>query len=639
MIIQRKTILFDIEANDLLPSVSRIHCGVTLDLNTPTLKEFGPSEIPELIEELKTAEVLAGHNICGYDLPVLEKLYGYDVTGSGQKYLDTMAMSRAVYPGSQAKSVLLEKDIIANVLPPKLRGRYSLKAWSLRLKMGDEGKADYDGGLEKWSPEMQAYCVRDVKATAILLKHLLSKNWPESVHHVESMMTYLLYRQEQYGVGFDEEAAINLVADLKQTRTDLTRSLQAVFKPITVPDGPRKQWKKTMVCRKFKVGEDGWVPDRIKGEWYQKTKTIEFNPASTQQMAKRLITLHGWKPQAFTEKGRVQVTDAILRDLPWPEAQKCADYQVVKKTLAYLSEGKNAWLKLVKNGRLHGRVMATGSVTNRATHSTPNLAQVPKVDKAFGKECRSLFVAGGGVVPANYKLIGCDASSLQLSIYAHYVARYDGGALAALCEDENGDPHEFMRKASGLYYRENQKTLTYATWFGAQHRKQGTIVLDDWRQAHDNGLTKKPVPALSKATSLGKAVDTKMRRNMKGFVEITKSCTKDASRGYVTALDGRHIPVQQTRLALLTLLQGNEAVVMKNAYVLACEKLREEINNRLAHPMLWVHDEFQWACEPDQADVVGQALSECITEAGSKLGLRLKLGAKYKIGDTWAQTH
>jgi len=211
--------------------------------------------------------------------------------------------------------------------------------------------------------------------------------------------------------------------------------------------------------------------------------------------------------------------------------------------------------------------------------------------------------------------------------------------LAALCEDENGDPHDFMRKVSGLYYRENQKTLTYATWFGAQHRKQGTIVLNDWRQAHDSGLTTKPVPALSRVASLGKAVDTKMRRNMKGFEEITKSCTKDASRGYVTALDGRHIPVQQTRLALLTLLQGNEAVVMKNAYVLACEKLREEINNGLAHPVLWVHDEFQWACEPECADFVGQALSECITEAGEKLGLRLKLGAKYKIGETWAQTH
>jgi len=370
MIIQRKTILFDIETNDFLPSVTKIHCGVTLDLGTSNLREFGPDEIEELLEYLKTAEVLAGHNICGYDLPVLEKLYGYDVTGSGQKYLDTVAMSRTVYPGSQERSVLREKDIIANVLPPERRGEHSLMAWSLRLKMGDEGKADYDGGWEEWSPEMQDYCVRDVKANHRLLKHLLSKNWPESVHHVESMMTYLLYRQEQYGVGFDEEAAINLVADLKQQRTDLTRSLQAVFKPITVLDGPRKQWKKTMVCRKFKEGEEGWVPDRIKGKWYQKTKTIEFNPASTQQMAKRLITLHGWKPQAFTKKGRVQVTDAILRDLPWHEAQKCADYQVVKKTLAYLSEGNNAWLKLVKNGRIHGRVLATGSLQAKPSPST-----------------------------------------------------------------------------------------------------------------------------------------------------------------------------------------------------------------------------------------------------------------------------
>ena len=116
--IQRKTILFDLETNGLLPTVTKIHCGVALDLDTLNLREFGPDEIDALVEYLKTAEVLAGHNICGYDLPVLEKLYGYNCR-SGQKYLDTMAMSRAIYPGSQSTSVLLVKDLKAKTFPPR----------------------------------------------------------------------------------------------------------------------------------------------------------------------------------------------------------------------------------------------------------------------------------------------------------------------------------------------------------------------------------------------------------------------------------------------------------------------------------------------------------------------------------------
>jgi hypothetical protein len=236
-------------------------------------------------------------------------------------------------------------------------------------------------------------------------------------------------------------------------------------------------------------------------------------------------------------------------------------------------------------------------------------------------------------------MVGCDASSLQLSIYAHYVARYDNGVLAALCEDEDGDPHAFMQKASGLYYRENQKTLTYATWFGAAHYKQGTIVLADWRQANEEGLEDEPAPGLKSAAKLGVAVNARMLTNMKGFIEMHTSCAIAAQRGYIVALDGRHIPVDQERLALLTLLQGNEAVIMKHAYVLAYEQLSATIKLGMAHPVLWIHDEFQWAAEPSHAENVGKVLAACITQAGTDLGLRLKLGAKYKVGKSWADTH
>jgi DNA polymerase I-like protein with 3'-5' exonuclease and polymerase domains len=426
---------------------------------------------------------------------------------------------------------------------------------------------------------------------------------------------------------------------LVQKRSDLERSLRVTFPPIEVADGKPKRWKRNQVCRKYDECDTRWHPPRVKGELHQKMKTVEFNPASTQHIAKRLIDLYGWEPQAFTPGGQPQITDEILRELPWAEAIQCADYQVVKKALAYVSEGSNGWLKLVSNGRIHGRVQATGAVTNRASHSKPNLANVPSKDKAYGKECRKLFVAGGGDVPSEYVLVGCDASSLQLSIYSHFVSKFDNGELAALCADEDGDPHEFMRQASGLFYRENQKTLTYATWFGAQHYKQGCIVLNDWRMAYEEGLEAEPAPSMKKAGALGKAVDARMRMNMKGFNEMNKACEKAGRRGYLFGLDGRKIPVQQERLALLTLLQGNEAIVMKNAYVLACAALAGSVDLGMAHPVLWVHDEYQWAVEPTHAEAVGQILVESITKAGEKLSLRLKLLANYKVGATWADTH
>jgi hypothetical protein len=486
---------------------------------------------------------------------------------------------------------------------------------------------------------MMDYCARDVLANKKVLDHMLTKQWPLAAHHTESIMTYYLTKQEHYGVGFNEEAAIKLTADLTQQRADLTRSLQRTFPPIEVNDGPAKRWKRDMVCRKYDEGDERWFAPRVKGEVYQKTKIEEFNPGSTQHIAKRLTDRYDWEPQDFTPGGQAQITDDILRDLPWAEAKQCADFQGLKKALGYVSEGEKAWLRFAKNGRIHGRVKATGAVTNRASHSNPNLANVPKVDKAYGKECRALFVAGGGDVPMSYKLVGCDASSLQLSIYAHFVGRYDDGELAALCSDKDGDPHEYMRKISGLHLRESQKTLTYATWFGAQNYKQGTIVIDDWTKAYALGIVDEAPPSIRHAAQLGKAVDVRMRTSMKGFKEMNRACEKAARRGHILGLDGRKIPVSQERLALLTLLQGNEAIVMKRAYVLAMEALSTSIDLGMCHPVLWVHDEVQFAVEPSHAELVGTTMAECITQAGVDLGLRLRLGADYKVGNTWAETH
>jgi DNA polymerase-1 len=631
-------LLADLETDGLLPEVTVIHCGVVYDLDTHEIREYGPDQIPELIEHLRTAHVVAGHNWCGYDLLVLEKLHGY--SAPGQLYLDTLAMSRYIFPGSARTTPLVGLDIAfqrkygeTEGLESKHHGRHTLKAWSIRLRLGDQGKLDYTGGWEKWSQELQDYCRNDVIANVALLNYFLQKDWPLDLYYVESHLNYYLAKQEQCGVAFDEQAAVELMSTLIQKRAELDLELGNIFPPIEVKNGPPKVAKADRVCRKYEEGHPKWFPPRKKGEKYQLYKTEHFNPASTAHIARRLITLYGWEPQAFTPGGTPQVTDEILRDLPWPEAQKCAEYQVIKRILGYLNEGKQAWLSLVQaDGRIHGGCMPTGATTTRAGHSRPNLAQVPKAGKPYGAECRALFRAGKGKV-----LVGADASSLQLAIYSHYVAKYDGGTLAELCQD--GDPHEYMRRASGLFYRDSQKTLTYATWFGAGQHKQGMIVLNDWARAFEEGLHEGPVPAVNDAVRLGAAINRRMHENMAGYADLARDCAKAAERGYVMLLDGRKLDVKQARMVLVTLLQGNEAVIMKRAYLMAMQALAWQVANKEAHPVLWIHDEMQWECDPDIADLVGKTLTQCITEAGEHVGLRLKLGGDYKVGETWAQTH
>jgi hypothetical protein len=634
-----RSALFDLETDGLLDVVTKVHCGVIYDLDTNEVFEYGPNEIPALIERIRHYDVLAGHNLCGFDMIVLEKLYDYDVLQ--HKYLDTLAMSRTIFPGSNFTTPLRLMDVIftrkhgpQTGLLSGHHGRHTLKAWSIRLQLGEKGKKDYDGGWEKWSPEMQEYCKYDVLANVELLRHFLKKGWAHEIFYVESELAYWMHHQQEHGVRFNEDAAMRLNAELAQKRLELDVALQKTFPPIMVPNGKPKIAKVDRVCRKYKEGEPGWFPPRKKGETYQLWKEQTFLPTSGPQVAKRLKDMFGWEPQTFTDGGRPRVTDDILRDLPYPEAQQIADYLIIQRIIGYINEGKKAWLDLVKDGRIHGRVLPTGATTTRAAHTSPNMAQVPSSKKPYGAECRALFLPDEGHV-----LVGADASSLQLAIYAHFVAMHDGGALAALCEDPDGDPHEYMREASGLWYRHNQKNLTYGTFFGAGTYKQGLLVLTDWAEALREGKTDKPLPSLSECGKLGAEVNRKMHRRMKGYAGITKDCEKAANRGKITLLDGHPLKVDQQRMVLVTLLQGNEAAIMKGAYLKSVHALQDLINPGLARPLLWIHDEFQWSCEPRYAEEVGETLCDAITQSGTDLGLKLKLGAEYKIGASWGETH
>ena len=69
-------LLFDIEADGLLLTISKIHCIVIYNIDTNKTTQYGPELIGEAIQYLKQADVLIGHNLIGYDLPALWKIKG-----------------------------------------------------------------------------------------------------------------------------------------------------------------------------------------------------------------------------------------------------------------------------------------------------------------------------------------------------------------------------------------------------------------------------------------------------------------------------------------------------------------------------------------------------------------------------------
>ena len=166
---ESQMLVFDCETNGLLHDVSTIHCIAIYDSTKEETFVFNNQggncpPITEALHWLSSADVIIGHNIIGYDIPVLRKTYSwFEFSGN---VLDTLVLSRLYHPN------LMEIDKRRNVprMPMQLYGRHSLEAYGYRLGeyKGEFGKTT---DWQNWSQEMQDYCVQDVHVTTKLCEH------------------------------------------------------------------------------------------------------------------------------------------------------------------------------------------------------------------------------------------------------------------------------------------------------------------------------------------------------------------------------------------------------------------------------------------------------------------------------------
>lgn len=616
-------LLFDVETDGLLENVSKVHCIVAADLDTNQEYVYGPGEVAQGIELLQSASLLAGHNIASYDFPALAKLRLMQ-RPKFLGFIDTIAWSRASHP------TLKDEDFVRCSrdprFPKQMIGRHSIEAWAWRL--GEERKVQHEDWTQ-FSNEMLERCRSDVRLNVRLFRHLEKLGALSlEVAAWESEFAWVIARQERHGVRFDEAAAIDLYTTLRRERDKLSEALKRQFGWWWAPNGvtvPKRDNKKRGIAA---------------GAPYTKLKKVEFNPGSRDHIARVLMKM-GWRPRKFTTGGKPQVDEAALAEIAIPEAKQLIDFLLLEKRIGQIATGDKAWLKLAKNGRIHGRVETTGARTSRCAHYNPNVAQTPRVGSEYGYECRSCFIADDG-----HDLVGADASGLELRMLAHFMQRYDGGEFGRQVHE--GDPHTYLLEVSGAHCDEHrdaqtrdrlacnlgpkgknlcrarQKITTYAFLYGAGNSKLGSI--------------------MGRPPSYGERIRRGMKRRV-GSRELDRQLEKAYARGYVRLLDGRHAPTLSRHDTLNTLLQGCGAVLMKYALVIADQELQRRGYRPIEEGGLdyeWVlnvHDEAQATSRPEIAREVGEVFVWAIQEAGRKLGVRVPLAGEWKVGKTWANTH
>ena len=172
-------IVFDLETNGLLNDATRIHCLALHWCEDNRTESFNdekyaasPKELPmganysitTALSHLETADYLIGHNIIGFDIPVIKSIYPW-FSPSGI-LVDTLLLSRLYHPNL----LDIDKRHQWNHMPLQLYGRHSLEAYGYRLGeyKGNFGKTT---DWKEWSQEMENYCIQDVVVTNKLCKH------------------------------------------------------------------------------------------------------------------------------------------------------------------------------------------------------------------------------------------------------------------------------------------------------------------------------------------------------------------------------------------------------------------------------------------------------------------------------------
>ena len=220
-----QTLIFDIEADDLLYRATKVWCIVGYMEETNTYHIFHTpldngekvvypkNSIIYSIEEyisLLSSSYLVGHNIISYDLALLNKLYSFSYSVGPSKIADTVVMSRLSYPD---------------------RDGHSLRDWGEKFKFPKGDHKDFSC----FSQEMLDYCIRDIDITRRVYKYLLEEmsdwDWSASLQ-LEYAMQALQVKQEIHGVLFNQQAARELV-------TTINKEIEEIEQTV-IPQIPKK---------------------------------------------------------------------------------------------------------------------------------------------------------------------------------------------------------------------------------------------------------------------------------------------------------------------------------------------------------------------------------------------------------------
>jgi len=649
-------IVIDIECN-ALENPDRIWLVVCKDIDTNELFKFYDitrkkderERLTRFLERCtESGNLLIGHNLLGYDWPILCACLELDTEVILGNAIDTLIISKLV---------------------DYSRSGHSIEDYGIEFGL-EKGKFS---DFSKYSPEMETYCERDVEICERIYRKYI-RYIHNSLHRpsidLEQQFQIVVNSLRSSGFCFNRPRAEQLLEKVSVKLQELDKQILEAFPPklrLIREIHPKETKYGTLSKTDFRWLSDGDITE-FNGGPFCRCSWESFNPSSHKQI---IDILHnaGWHPvdrtkthidternlaQLRRRKGDISevrnLTEKLeeLKKTGWKVNEANLETLPVKAPLAarlltkrILLESRRRtlteWLELVADDdRIHGKFYGIGAWTHRMAHQHPNTANIPNEfdtqgkKKLLGKELRSLWCA-----PKNRLLVGVDAEGIQLRIFAHYINDPEfTEALVKGRKDDKTDPHSLNQRILGSVCKSRSaaKRFIYALLLGAGRSKLAEILGTTEAQTDE---------ALSRL--LGRYT---------GWAKLKEEVfPKDAKRGWFIGLDGRKVRIpgdtegSRKHLAMSGYLQNGEAVCMK----LATLKWWSKLDDYDAKLVNFVHDEWQVECpnNVETAITIAKTMADSLRQVGEDLKLNCPLAGSYwnddlkdyTIATNWSKTH
>jgi len=639
-----RTIVFDIEGDGFLQKITKMWVLCAYVIETKEERYFeGWSE--ECKEFLDSADRLVGHNIIDFDLNCLLKLYKYQPR-KGIKITDTLIFSRI---------------LDYNRFGDRHQVRHSLEAWGEFLGFPKQEFSDWT----QYTPKMLEYCRNDVRLNVKIWIYLLKEFQKETAKYpliskyieAEHAVAKWCAAAELNGWPFDIEKAQALEIQLRneiQENVKILTPLGWWVKPLREPSKVRgiKGHVKAFFSKITKKGE--YTIHTVKKINYDvksaKYFPIDFEPElndvflglsdiafvtfetkelqlSSSANVKIYLDRLGWVPTQWNknketgERTSPKITEDSL-DCLGEKGKNYTQYTMLRSRYGILK----TWIENCKNGRIYGECIAIGTPSMRSTHKI--IANIPRVNTAYGKEFRELFTS-------KKLLFGADSTGNQLRGLAHCLRNADWTEILL-----HGDIHthhaELLTKICKQFgfkeavTRECGKRTMYAFIFGAGGDKLFIYCTD--------------------GTMSLKGSSVKFKEQfftiLPGFVDFIRKLEdeyenniRNEGKGYFRSLVGHKLYVDSKRVILAYCLQCIEKITMAGAVHILMNELEEKQIKYI--PRIMYHDEVdaELLDPSDENQVVVKEACEKAFHEGPKLfGINIMQGS-VKFGHNWAEIH